>query len=272
MSTQTDTLLKLLEKLDLSFDEIKVYLFLLANKQTSALEISRRAHLSRTKVYRILDTLYDRNLINHTLEDRGLRFGANDYHQVEMLVAEKEVEVKSLKRSLPLMLEELQKLAVLSPHQDSQVFYYTGIQGLKQVTMNSLHANGKLYIYEHQQDMSAFLDKNFSEWVRRELVKEKIKTYQLTNFKKIKKFTKVKKNVTEFWEVKYLNPQEVPIEFEVMIYNNIYCMYSFMHNDVFCVEIHNPHLAKMQKQLFEFIWKRAVPMKKLDAYGTAVVE
>lgn len=120
--------------------------------------------------------------------------------------------------------------------------------------------------------MSAFLDKNFSEWVRRELVKEKIKTYQLTNFKKIKKFTKVKKNVTEFWEVKYLNPQEVPIEFEVMIYNNIYCMYSFMHNDVFCVEIHNPHLAKMQKQLFEFIWKRAVPMKKLDAYGTAVVE
>jgi hypothetical protein len=48
-------------------------------------------------------------------------------------------------------------------------------------------------------------------------------------------------------------------------------MYHYLNKDIFCVEIINADLAAMQKQLFDFIWRHAKPMKKIGEHGEAKV-
>jgi len=67
------------------------------------------------------------------------------------------------------------------------------------VTVNSLFAAGKLYIYEVNQDMSAFIDPDEAERIRQKLVENRITTLQLTNRRKISAYTRVVDIVRHFW-------------------------------------------------------------------------
>jgi len=49
-------------------------------------------------------------------------------------------------------------------------------------------------------------------------------------------------------------------------------MYAVRGGELFCVEIRNTTLSRMQKQLFKYVWSRASPMQKLDDFGNAAVK
>ncbi len=268
MSEKSDSLISLLKPFGLSPEESKIYLHLLQNGIHSALTISRQINMARTKVYRILDNLYDKKLIFHKLDDIGIKFGANTPKQLELLIIEKEQEAHALRRSAPLILQQLEALTG-TDHFNSQVRYYKGKQGLEQVTWNSTKAKDEIKIYEVSSTMDAFLDSAFAEKVRSELLVNQVHVKQLTNQLKIAKFTEVRNHVKYFWEPRYLNPKDLLIQFEVLIYDDVYTMYSYEHNDIFCVEIYNSRLAEMQKQLFNFIWKKSKKMKVVNAQGQA---
>lgn len=63
MSEQTDSLILLLKPFGITSEEIKIYLNLLEENTLSALSISRNLHISRTKVYRLLDKLIEKQLV-----------------------------------------------------------------------------------------------------------------------------------------------------------------------------------------------------------------
>lgn len=151
----------------------------------------------------------------------------------------------------------------------SKVLYYTGIEGLEQITWNSTRAKDTLRIYEIGQDMTAFLDPTFSEKIRQELLENQVFTKQLTNKKNILPYTKIGELVKNFWEVRHIDSRELEMQFEGLIYNNVFCLYNFREKDQFCVEIYNEKLAQMQKQLFDFIWAKAKKLTILNDFGEA---
>jgi sugar-specific transcriptional regulator TrmB len=267
MSDQTDIITAQLQRFGITHDEAKIYLLLQSNDSQTALAISRRLKIGRTKVYRILDRLIAKGLVRQKLENRGLQFGATEPKQLELLIAEKEAETKTLRSMLPELINQLK------PHIDSkgsQVVYYHGVEGLKQVTWNSLKAKDILRIYEIK-NMDAFLDRKLSEEIRREFVKRKIYIRELTNLKKLEDWTDTTELVTRFWRGRYISPKEIKINFETMIYNEVYCMYTYEKKEIFCVEIYNADLAEMQKQLFDFIWDKGTPMHVVDPRGRVEV-
>ena len=267
MFIQTDTLSKHLSNYGLTDEEIKVYLYVLENGFQSALHISRKLHLGRTKIYRILDDLTKKGLVNHKLGSRGLEFGALSYRQLEFLLIEKEKQLQGMKQSAPILYEQLEKLVPFS-YQQSQVLYYSGKEGLEQVTWNSTKAKDKLRIYE-LSDMNAFMDYRKAELMRKRYVENKIMVHQLTNATSIPESTNIEELVTQLWEVKHIPPLEILIQFEVLIYNDVYAIYSYQGKEVFCVEIYNEQLSSMQKELFDFIWKHAKKMRILNKRGMA---
>lgn len=271
MSEQTDKLVALLLPYGLEPEEARVYLFLVENGLQTALSISRKIKMGRTKVYRILDKLYAKGMVNRKIDDMGFKFVANSVKQLEMLVTQRQQEVESLKKNTSMVMDELAQLAA-QYHPTSKVLYYTGVDGLKQVTINSLQAKERLFIYETSQDMSSFIDQDFAEKLRKEFVENRIFTYQLTNWKKIHSYTAVKELVRHFWECRYIDREELDMEFEILIYNDVYAMYNTQGSEIFCVEIHNPQLASMQKQLFQFMWTHARRMKIVSDTGEAVLE
>ena len=61
-------------------------------------------------------------------------------------------------------------------------------------------------------------------------------------------------------EVRYIEETALKIDFEVLVYNNVVTIYTYQ-KELFGIEIYNSSLARMQKQLFQFVWNSAKEMK-----------
>ncbi len=272
LSENSDTIkdaLGLLKSYGLSAAEGTVYLYLLQNGYSSALTVSKKLKLARTKVYRLLENLKDKQLLETKVTARGATFGAIHPSKFQQLVATQEQRVTLLKQTLPTLVTELTSLL---PHalQTSKVLYYEGIEGLKQVSYNITRAHKLLRVIEMDR-LSEFLPVEFSEMVRRGLVENKIMTYDLTNRKSFKEHTSVTELVQKYSECRYIPPSKLEINYEVLIYNNVYATYSYKEKQIFCVEIYNEQLADMQKQIFDFMWNTATPLRYTNLKGAAKV-
>lgn len=268
MSDKTDNILNLVKPYGLSEDEGRLYLFLVKNGSQTALKISRELHLGRTKVYRLLDKLKEKELAEFRVEDRGLSFGATSPHKFQELVSLKERKVSSLKSNLPALTNSLIELTNKNKNDDSKVLYYEGVSGLKQVSYNATRAKGLLRVFE-MEHLSDFLPKDFSEEIRKEFVENKVETRDLTNKVSFAGFTDVAELVNTYSKFRYIDPRLLKIDFEVLIYNDVYATYSYKNENIFCVEIYNKQLADMQKQIFDYIWAQAQPMRFVDHRGAA---
>lgn len=270
MSEQADKILPELMQLGLTQEEAKIYLHLSKKGVLTALEISKHLSIGRTKVYRITDKLYKLGLIEQVMDSRGFKFKTTSFLELNKLLLEKKLELNKLEAILPLTIQKLEQIQPESKT-DTKVTYYKGVEGLKQITWNSLKAKKELLIYEMATDMSYFLDYDFSEEVRRELVKRRIKTWQLTNYAQFADYTKVTELVIKYWEVRYLSPKDLKLSYEFLVYNDTVAMYNVQSESPFCLEIQDARLANMQKQLFMFVWKNAKKMKVLSEFGSAKV-
>jgi sugar-specific transcriptional regulator TrmB len=267
MSLQTDNIKKSLKLLGLSNEEIELYLALLAKSPESALELSRKLSIGRTKVYRLLDLLQTKGLVNTLVDEYGNKFEANPPTQIELLLKEKEVELEKLKSNAPKIIQELESLQPQA-FGETKVVYYKGVEGLKQITWNSLKAKDGIRIYEIS-NMEGFLDKEFSEKVRFELLQRKIFDCQLTNLTYSPPFTIYSEYVRNYWDYRYIDPKILNIQIETLVYNDTYAMYSYEEGEIFGVEIHNKKLAQMQKQIFDIVFATAKKITIVSDAGEA---
>ncbi len=268
MSEKIDTTISLLTQFGVSELEAKIYLEILSGRGDTALSIARNLKLARTKVYRLLDNLISRGLVITRLGERGTRFTALAPDQLDLLLSDREHELDKLKSSLPSLKSQLAGLSLKDPSPKSQVLYYHGVEGLKQVTHNSLRARGELLTYE-LSTMNAFLSKKEAEDFRRKFVANKIVSRTLTSTTHLDAWTDTPEIVEKYWEIRHIPPAEKPFQFEILIYNDVYCMYRYTGDEIFCVEIHSQELADMQRQLFEYLWSGAKKFTILDSHGTA---
>jgi len=267
MSDQTDNLINLVKPYGLSDEEGNIYVFLLQRESATALTLSRSLHLGRTKVYRLLDKLKTKQLIEVRFDERGMSFAATHPAKFQQLVTSKESEIAALKASLPSLINQLTKLTQLA-QDNSKVLYYEGWDGLKQVSYNLTRAVGVVRVFE-MVHLSEFLPETFSEQIRQECVDAEISFRDLTNQTSQTDFTQVTDLIKHFSKVRYIDPLLIKINFEVLIYNDVYTTYTYKDKKVFCVEIYNPQLAEMQKQVFDFIWAQASPLEYTGLHGAA---
>lgn len=269
MSDQADTIHHLAEQLGLELKAIDIYLLLLKQGPQTALAISRQLHIGRTQVYRLLDTLKQPGLVEPQLRSRGYQFAASPPDQFQHLVADREQQLATIKQDLPSLISQLSSLTT-PDGQRSRIVTYQGLEGLKQVSYNITKARDLLRVWEVAH-LSDFLPHDYAEMIRSKLVENQITTHDITNQSSFPDFTKVQAMVSQYSQYRYIDPQVLQIEFESLIYNDVYAIYSYQPDQIFCVEIYNPHLAQMQKQIFDYIWTQAQPMTTISPGGAAKV-
>jgi len=267
MSEQTDKLSKLLEPFGVSQDEARIYLLLTEKGMKSALGLSRELKIARTRVYRLLDKLIEKGLVSQQLDEMGKKFIANSHTQLKMLIIKKEHEVEALKESSEAVFEQLESISAKA-RKGSKVLYYQGQKGLEQMTWNSVKAKGELLLYE-LESMSEFLDYGFAEKVREEFVKRKVIVREISNSRHLSAWTKVVEFARDYWQIRQIDKKDFDMQVEFLIYNDVYAFYSYKNDDVFGVEVYNEDLAFMQRQMFNFIWKRSNKMKLIGDEGEA---
>ncbi|MBD3362990.1 hypothetical protein GF362_04690 [Candidatus Dojkabacteria bacterium] len=263
LSDQTDRsfnqIKQKLLKFGLNRDEISVYLFLIQNDLQSALQISRKTRIGRTKVYRLLKNLIGKGLVKEVLASRGKKFQIESLKNLDLILIEKENELAELKTSKQELLKKLEEIK-LGSSKSSKTFYYEGPEGLKQITWNSLEAKDEICIFEISEGMHPFTGEEFAEKMRLEIVKRGIVTRQLTNIQHFDPYTNIQAYIDKHHKLRYIDPDDLKMDFELLIYNNVVAIYTYI-DEAFGVELHNENLARMQKQLFNFVWKKAQKMK-----------
>jgi hypothetical protein len=115
-------------------------------------------------------------------------------------------------------------------------------------------------------DMSSSLDFGFYEEVRKIYAEKKIESREITNQAEMQGWTDVKEYI-DVWEARYIDPKLIKMKYELIIYNNVYVLYYANDLGISCVEIYNEKLAQFQKQLFDFMWKKAGRMEVIDEHG-----
>lgn len=255
MSEQTDNLILLLKPFGLTNEESKIYLNLLEENTLSALSISRNLHISRTKVYRLLDKLIKKQLVLQQCDKSGFKFKASHPSQLDFILSKKESELSALRKSLPETLDILKKHISID-NKGSQILYYRGLKGLSQVNWNLLNAKNEFLSYEIS-NANAYIPFKEAEKLRQELINKKIKIRTLANESKIKPFTQIKE-INKQIQTRYISSKILTIKSDIFIYNNTFTICHYLQNkDIFCLEIKNDYLVTMQKQMFENLWNQS---------------
>jgi sugar-specific transcriptional regulator TrmB len=269
MSEQTDKLIRELTQYGLSLEEASLYLVLLTKGVQSALDLSRETKTARTKVYRILDKLVAAGVVAERLHERGKRFEAIEAGKLGLLIKERELELERVKAKHEELVAELSGIANAYEDGGAKVRYYEGVEGLKQVTWNSLKAKGELLTMEVSV-MDAFFSHKYAEEMRLRFTERQIKVRTLTNLTKIEPWTEVAQEmVKNYWEIRHVPASKLKITSEILIYNDVYTLYRYLDRQVFCVEIYSKELAEMQRQIFEYVWRGAGEMRVLNERGAA---
>ncbi len=172
-----------------------------------------------------------------------------------------------IKNILPDLLNDLPFF--IPNDSKTKVINYKGQEGLEQVTLNSTKAKGEILLFEIE-NMSSFLNYGFCEDVRKTFVKNKIHIRELTNQSIQESWTKIEEFVNDYWTCRYIDPNILKMNIEVLIYNDVVAFYNYKDGDIFCVEIYNQKLADMQKQIFDFMWHYGKEVKVGEGGSTSL--
>lgn len=249
---------KYLAKLGVEAEAVTVYIALVKEGYSSALQIAKVTKISRTQVYRHLETLQQQGLVSAEQLNYGTLYRPLPLENIEGLLANREAETAAIRRNLGSMVQALQAIAGGSgPKATVQHFY--GLAGLKQVNWNLTKADREYRVFEAAH-LSAHLDQAFARRHRERCVERELVSYDLTNA------TSVSAKELEPFEpsrtfLRHIDTAVLTINFEVYVYNDAVSLLDYSRENQMAIEIHHPALHTMMRQLFDAMWAQATPLK-----------
>lgn len=233
--------------------EAKIYLHLLDRGPQKPLELSRDININRSRIYRYIDKLIAKKLIEVSNVERGKRLQASRPENLELLIHEKEQEIKIQKENLPDILKELTSMP---PGQQKtfEVRHYHGTDGLKQMLWNHLAAKKEILVfgYENRNDIAG---KAFAEKIRYEQVARKITKIEVENATDQGNYwyTAVP-NWAKYYKSRYIPPRVLNIKQYQVIFNDTISIMNWADGNKVGVEITNAAFAGLHKQIFWKFW------------------
>src|SRR3989338_10073509 len=234
--------------------EAKIYFHLLEHGSQKPLELSRDININRSKIYRYIDKLIAKKLLELSNVERGIRLKAASPENLELLIYEKEQEIKQQKENLPDILKVLKSL----PENEQKTFevkHYHGTDGLKQMLWNHLSAKKEILVFGFE-NRNNIAGKAFAETIRFEQVRRKITKIEIENATDQGNYwyTKVF-NWGSFYRSRYIPPKILTIKQYQVICNDTISILNWGDGIKVGVEIENSPFVKMYKQIFWKFWE-----------------
>lgn len=241
---------------DVGLEEIEahIYLYLLENGPRTHLELSREINTDRSKIYRYVEKLVQKSLIEESNDAWGKKLQAAKPSNIELLIQKEEELLKLRKENTPTLINELSGIPTYS-EREFEVKYYHGQEGLRQMLWNQLSAEKEIlaFSYRNKNDM---VGKIYAEKIRTEQVERKIMLYEVEN--EVDQgdywYTDVI-HWDHFYKSRYISPKILKIKQYIAIFNNTVAIANWINNEEVGVEITNSIYSNMQKQIFWRFWE-----------------
>lgn len=142
-----------LTQLGLTNSEIKVYFALLELETSTSGKIIKKAKITHSKIYNILEKLIEKGLVSYIIKNNVKHFQATEPENLIRILEKKELEIKQqkqeIKKIIPIIKE---KRKLKKDKQEATV--YEGIKGMRsayQVVLNTMK-KGETYRVLHVID------------------------------------------------------------------------------------------------------------------------
>lgn len=252
-----------MRKLGMAEEWAEVYLDLVEHGESTPLLVARSTGLNRTKVYRVLEQMQKQRLVSEIVGEHTTRFVPAGPERIEEMLKAKQVMVAEVSSKWGLMGQKLEELEV-AREAETKVRYYKGRSGIQQMVWNTLKASKEIVGYTHTAFEGAvgekFAQDYYDEFYRRNLHMRDLVSESYRESMRGVELAKQSYRQHPHWEShiqsRYLAPQILVIPHQMDIYDGVVSFYRWEGKEVFGVEIYNPHVYQMQKQLFELAWEK----------------
>lgn len=229
----------------------KIYAALIKTGPTSALQLAKATKISRTQVYRHLESLQQNGLVAAENLTYGTMYRAQPLENIDGALADKQAQVTELRNDLPSMIEVV-KSFVGSNGQKASIQHYYGVAGLKQANWNLTKAQKEFRVFESAH-LSEHFDPTFAKRTRERIIEKDLTSYDLTNATKIS-LEEVEPINTDKAFIRHMDPKILTINFEMYIYDNTVTLLNYSKENSMALEIHHQNLSTMMRQIFDVIW------------------
>ena len=251
------SLVRVIQQIGLTPKHATVYEALMTRPHATPLILARETQLNRSSLYRYLEDLRERGLVAIVLGDKSSKYKANPDGLNQYLVSE-ESRVEKLKKMIPSLVVELSKKEVGG---ESEVKYYQGVAGLKQMLWNVV-ASKQEFVGLGYQDWNTSVGKAYADKLRAKIVETGARSREILNVvDDTFGYTSLGKNYTSVYEHRAIDPKILEIKHDTYIYDDVFAYYYHYQGEYFGVEIHNKEIARTEKQMFEILWKMAKKLK-----------
>ena len=133
------------------------------------------------------------------------------------------------------------------------------IEDIVEISKRSAESKNGIRIIE-LSDLGDIIPKKDAEQMRRLFIKYKTQVKQLTNHKRFQAWTEVDEFIGQCLSVKYIDPELLPINLEVLLFDDVVAYYG-VEPTVTLTVIENKLFAEQQRHLFDNFWKIADPVQ-----------
>lgn len=253
-----------IQELGFSQEAGRLYSELVTKGPLTILEASRATAIERTALYRLIDDLTGRGLVEELMEHKTRRLQAVATNKIMDILESEKKRVQKLDSEFG----EFENIINAMPQSNTtQVRYFRGITGIKQILWNETKARNGLIGYTHRNLQEVVGHKYFEEYVL-ELEKNCVVTRDLRcdSFLESSDDPQFVRRHIQHSGWRYLPDEVMHLTHNLDVYNDVVAIYYWQNNDVFGVEIQNQLIADMQRSIFETLWKLAENYKLPEKY------
>ncbi|HJQ08928.1 MAG TPA: helix-turn-helix domain-containing protein [Candidatus Saccharimonadales bacterium] len=261
MLTNTAAVRSYFAKLGFEKEIADLYLALHTHGPQNISELSRTSKVERTRIYRLIDTLLKSNLIEvETHYKRGV-IKAAPIANLHILITQKEQELKSLQDELELIQQVLARNSLSNPA--SQVQFYHGPEGVRQMLWNVLKAKSEIVGYTYRI-LDEITGRTFMERWAVSFKERDLRMRLLLSDEFAKSWYENKPKVVQRRRVtgityNLIDAQNFEITHSCKVYDNTIAYFNWKDNEVFGIEIYNKDIAAAWRHFLNALLIKSKP-------------
>ena len=244
----------LLEQLNFSEKESRMYLALLEIGSGKARDIAKKTHLNRTTVYDICESLMQKGLISKYKKGVHTYFNALDPDRLLTYLdrekEEKAREIEKQKKKVSALLPELLSMQSIYSKNKPKVQFFEGEKGMREAYEDTLTSKETILAYANPETMHEGLPNFFPEYYKRRAAK-KIFIQAIVPRNRFS-LERAKANQSEMRDLRFLPEDNMTFSPEINIYGDKMLVTSWKEKMAIIIE--SKELVDLQKMSFRLLW------------------
>lgn len=241
---------EILKDLGIEEKEIEIYLAALEGSPCSVIDLAKRTNMKRTSVYNFLNGMIRKGIILPTAVGSKFLYSAALPEDLVHLLDKK-------KERLMEILPELSMMFIKSGSKKPKIKFYEGVEGIKKVYHDTLTASlgsEQLYYSSLESVYSGLSESFWKDWYTKRVARKIFAKGIMPSDSETEKRYSKKINKEQMRDVILVPQHDLPIENEMIIYENKIALVSF-GEDKMGVIIESRQIAGLQRAIFNLLWK-----------------